>query len=99
MQQLKSGKKLLVAIALAASLVGCRKSKPPVIEICIGDGFGGADCILRDDTKVYKAPSELKNYWLTSQEDMAAFSSWCYDADAIVVKKAMQQIELQIQNK
>lgn len=99
MQQLKSGKKLLVAIALALSLSACRKSKPPVIEICIADGFGGADCILADDTKVYKSPSELKNYWLTNQADMAAFSSWCYQANVDTVKKAMQQIELQIQNK
>jgi hypothetical protein len=66
-------------LSLSLSLVSCRTDKPPVLSIiCIGDGFGGADCSLPDGTTKYLAPSELKNFWMTTEMDMQNFSSWCY---------------------
>ena len=69
----------LLASLLVLSIIGCRTSNPPKIEICIGDGVGGADCIERDGSKLYRVPSQLLNYWMTNQIDETAFSSWCYD--------------------
>lgn len=66
---------ILVLCLVCAS---CRTSKPPVIEVCILDGFGGADCIETDGSKKVKLPSEIKNYWATNQNDMANFAGWCY---------------------
>lgn len=70
--------KLLLAGVLLLTSQGCRKDNPPQITICIGDGLGGMDCILKDGTPKYLAPSETLNMWATTQEDMAAFASWCY---------------------
>lgn len=69
--------KLLFLVVLVLSLYSCG-TIPPKIEVCIGDGFGGADCKSSSGETVYKSPSQLKNYWMTNQNDMAAFSSWCY---------------------
>lgn len=35
-------------ILLLAS--SCRTSTPPAVDVCIGDGFGGADCALIPDS-------------------------------------------------
>lgn len=68
---------LLTGSALA--LTSCRKDTPPAISIiCTLDGTGGGDCATADGTKVHKAPSELLNYWATTQTDEANFSGWCY---------------------
>lgn len=94
---------LLVCLGLS----GCRKSQPPAIDICIGDGIGGADCALRADSPLEKVctklekgwfcpPSALKNSWVTTQDDMKLFSSWCYDAPLEVTQKAMESIQKQI---
>lgn len=91
MQQRRLGKLLLVGLALAV-LNSCRNSQPPAIEICLGDGVGGADCVEADGSKKYRVPSELKNYWLTNPPDMKNFSSWCYQASAQTTKSAMNVI-------
>lgn len=82
---------LLLAIGLVA-LSSCRKDTPPPVEICIGDGVGGADCIEKDGSRRYRRPSELENYWMTNQEDQAAFASWCYKANPQSVERAMDRI-------
>lgn len=71
--------KYIVFLVMTLALSGCRKDTPPAIEICIMDGFGGADCQEADGSKVYKLPSEMKNYWSTNQVDMKSFASWCYE--------------------
>ena len=82
------GKKLcLVSVILLSS---CRSSQPPKIEICLGNGFGGADCILKDGTRKERLPSELQNYWMTNQDDISAFSAWCYNTS---LKNATQGVE------
>ena len=96
MQQQKNGVRYLVVLASLLSLLSCKQSKPPAIEICILDGVGGADCIERDGTKVYKVPSELMNYWATNQDDQAAFASWCYGAQREHVNQVMEQIAVNV---
>lgn len=81
---------LLVASALFLS--SCRSDKPPAVEVCILDGFGGGDCILKDGSKKYRAPSEMLNFWATSQEDMAQFSSWCYESPMTTTQSHLQVI-------
>lgn len=89
-RQLRRGLTLLAVLAL----ISCRSDKPPKISIiCIGDGFGGADCALADGSTAYRAPSELKNYWMTTQTDEENFASWCYDAPASVVAPMMKTIK------
>lgn len=93
MQQHWLGKMLLVGLV---SLLSCRNSIPPKIEICIGDGFGGADCVEADGTKKYRPPSELLDYWSTNETDMQAFSSWCYDAGMPSTRKSLKIVKSQI---
>lgn len=85
-----AGRELLLWVALLV-LSSCRRDYPPVIEICILDGLGGGDCVEKDGTKLYRPPSEMKNYWTTSQDDMADFSSWCF-------KSTVGQAEIQLQS-
>lgn len=75
MQLLKSGAALCLALV---TLNGCRKDQPPAVELCQLDGFGGADCIAKDGSKLYRAPSELKNFIALSPADEEAFATWCY---------------------
>jgi len=93
MRQQMLGRLLLASLALL-SISGCRSDKPPVISIiCLGDGFGGADCSLganatapagcsasdpTQPTHVYCLPSALTNFWMTSEADESAWASWCY---------------------
>lgn len=93
MRQLKNGKTLCLVLGLALS--ACRSSTPPKIEVCILDGYGGADCVERDGSKLYRKPSELTNFWATNQVDQAAFASWCYKATPDQVSAAMAYIEKQ----
>lgn len=83
-------------LAVLVLLPNCRSSIPPAIEICLGDGVGGADCIERDNTKIYRPPSELKNYWMTNEPDEAAFASWCYNANPDQVQAVMNQKRLDL---
>lgn len=69
---------------------GCRKSTPPPTDICIGDGFGGADCTLSDGTHQYKSPSVLRGAWIIpDQKQAAAYVSWCYDASLNQTQQVM----------
>lgn len=68
---------------------------PPRVEVCILDGYGGADCVETNATQLYRSPSMLKNYWSTSQPDMANWSSWCYGATPAQVTPVMTEIEAQ----
>lgn len=103
---LKCGKTLLAGLALL--LVDCRNSNPPAKDICIGDGFGGSDCVLKAGSTMaplcmphtvdgpnayYCPPSALKNFWMTPEADMAAFAAWCYDTSISNVKPSMQSIK------
>ena len=92
MLPLRNGRLLCLVLGLLASifLYGCRESVPPAILICQGDGSGGADCIDENGKRVYKAPSELLNYWITDQAGMARFSAWCYDTSIDVTKQALE---------
>jgi hypothetical protein len=91
MRQHRLGKLLLLGLELL--LPSCRDSIPPKIEICIGDGFGGADCVEADGTQLYKPPSGLKNYWMSNQPDMANFTSWCYQTAPSTVMAGMNGVE------
>lgn len=104
------GKKLLVALVILSAL-GCRESKPPAIDICIGDGFGGADCALKPTSSLrdkchpltsgayYCPPSALVNVWMTPQADMEAFSSWCYQTSKSNVSSMTQAMQKRIQSR
>lgn len=85
---------LLPSIVLAIALSSCRADKPPSIILCIGDGFGGADCKTPKGEYTYRSPSELENAWITTQEDAARLLSWCYDTRLSV--KNLQAIEAEI---
>lgn len=91
-------KHLLILCAFLALLsTGCRRDYPPPIEpICTMDGFGGGDCVHTDGKREYLAPSQMKNYWATSQESQAAFSAWCYGVKVKTAYKAMAQIKRRI---
>lgn len=90
MQRLRLGnKRYLVLVLLLLNISACRNSVPPKIEICLGDGVGGADCIEADGSKLYRTPSMLRNYWMTSEPDESNFSSWCYDTTNATVQAAM----------
>lgn len=84
MRQQKLGSVLCLGLVLALS--ACRKDPPPKIDVCLHDGMGGGDCALKDGTRAYRVPSELTNYWMTSQEDMRAFTTWCYGAKSSAEK-------------
>ena len=96
MRPLRLGKWLLVSLGFL-HLSGCRDSVPPKIEICIGDGFGGADCIEADGSQLYKSPSALKNYWMTNEPDEANYTSWCYDTTSSAVQSQMAVVKEKIQ--
>lgn len=87
----KLGRLLLAVLALASS--SCRNSLPPPKEICILNGSGLGLCVEADGTKKTRVPSEMNNYWATNQTDMAAFSSWCYDANGALIDKMMLEIQ------
>jgi hypothetical protein len=75
---------------------GCRSSQPPPIDICLGDGFGGADCTLSDGSHAYKTPSQLKNSWIIpDQKQAASFTGWCYDIPSDQAQAAMEKISLE----
>lgn len=100
-------KALLLAVVLLSTLgsAGCRKSKPPEIDICLHDGFGGGDCLLRQGSRLratcsvdpegrfYCPPSALENMWMTTPEDMEAYSAWAYDTSRKNVKSHMRGVK------
>lgn len=88
-----------LCLGLALAVSGCpKKSHAPQFDfICIGDGFGGADCSMSDGSKKYMKPSELKNVWITNQASMERFAAWCYDTDARTAAKALDEIRKEIE--
>ena len=81
---------LISLLALSA----CRTDKPPELSIiCIGDGLGGADCSLPGGGQVSRSPSELKNYWMTTQTDQAKFAAWCYGVPPKTANAALEVIK------
>lgn len=99
MRQLNNGRKYYLALALLLSLAACRQSKPPSIEVCITDGVGGADCIEKDGSKLYRPPSQFENYWATNQSDQAALISWCYEIQRDHAEMAMSEIQRQAKDR
>lgn len=88
--------RLLMLGTLLFLAPGCRGSSPPPTDICIGDGFGGADCTLSDGTHAYKSPSDLKNsFILPDQKQAQNFVAWCYDTSSSNVAPAMAKIQEQ----
>lgn len=75
----KPGAKLCLVLATLL-ISSCRKDQPPAIDVCILDGVGGGNCVFKDGSRHYLVPSEMKNYWATSQSDMSEWSAWCYQA-------------------
>lgn len=70
----------------------CRSDPPPQIIICIGDGFGGADCsIPGQQQKEYWSPSKLENSWITTQDEMARFTAWCYKTDLETARTGLRE--------
>ena len=88
-----------ILVVLFLFMGACRSSVPPLIEICILDSFGSADCLLADGTKVVKLPSELTNYWATNQPDQARFAAWCYDTSQQVIDKRLEDLLIEIKSK
>lgn len=88
--------RLMLGLGLCLVLVGCRSSNPPAIDICIGDGFGGMNCTLKDGSHKYLKPSETENMWATTQEDMKLFASWCYNTSVKNVAPQMELIKTEI---
>lgn len=91
---------ILSAFLLGLALFGpgCRKDSPPQLSvICELDGFGGGDCADPTGKYIYKKPSEMANYWATTQTDEANFASWCYGTAAPVVDSKLAQIHARIQ--
>lgn len=74
---LKPGRRLFLALALALS--GCRKDPPPPIEVCTHDAHGGGECSEVDQSRKYRPPSEMTNYWCTGQVDAKKLLTWCYN--------------------
>lgn len=93
MRPRKPGKTLCLALAFL-SLNACRSSQPPALSlVCIGDGVGGADCVDHAGNKIYKTPSELLNFWMTTETDEQNFAQWCYGASSPApIKAGMTQI-------
>lgn len=98
MKQPQLGKKLCLALVLLLS--SCRTDQPPKLSlICIGDGLGGADCVDGAGAKIYKTPSQLKGFWMTTEVDESNFSTWCYGGDVKPqVEKAMAETKEEILN-
>lgn len=85
---LKNGGMFLLMVGL---LDGCRSDPAPVLSIiCLGDGFGGGDCSFPNGDRKYLPPSELKNFWMTSQPDFYNFSAWCFDTTPKKVSSIIQ---------
>lgn len=94
MPQRKPGRTLF--LALACLLSACNQSDPPPpIEVCLLDGFGGGDCIEPDGSKLFRPPSQMKNYWATNEHDQALFAAWCYGTDAPTVRAGMEEVKSQ----
>lgn len=89
----RPGKTLFPVLALLL-LSGCRTDPPPKLSIvCILDGHGAGDCVDASGNRVYKLPSEMLNYWATTEVDQQNWASWCYGSSASQTAAAMAQIK------
>lgn len=88
----KSWKHVVICSAALFYFSSCRNSTPPSIEVCLLSPAGGAACVERDGSHVFKVPSEITNYWCTNQADEAAFAAWAYDASPKATQSAMRKI-------
>jgi len=87
---------LLTLLAVYAS--GCPNDRPPQLGvICTLDGHGGCDGSAPDGTQIYKAPSELLNWWAVSQTDAVNLTSWCYGIPKPKAERLIQEYWQQIQ--
>lgn len=85
--------KIFLILLFGVSLSACRTDTPPKISIiCTLDGSGGGDCVEADGTPVHKEPSEMLNYWATTQTDEANFAGWCYDVPPATVQARMKKM-------
>jgi len=83
----------VLAIGIAMMLASCRSDIPPKLStVCVLDGLGGGDCIEADGSKKYMAPSEMENFWATTQTDEANFAAWCYNVPKEVVESKMKEM-------
>lgn len=84
-------------LTLAVLISSCRTSQPPEISIiCLGDGLGGANCKDPKGNVIHKLPSELENFWMTTPEDMAAFSAWCFKTNLNVTAPIVREMTTQM---
>lgn len=91
---MKIATKLPMLGLMLLSCPACRSSTPPPTDICVGDGFGGADCTLSTGEHKYKSPSDLKGAWIIpDQKQATSFVSWCYDATQEQVQAAMEKAQ------
>lgn len=86
----KLGKTFFLALVI---LTSCRKDYAPKTDLCELDGFGGADCVLKDGTTKYKYPSELQNWIARSPEEEAQFVAWCYKTNPEQIKEIWQTMK------
>ena len=69
-----------LCLALALSLSACRTDKPPPVDLCHGDGFGGCNGTKATGEHFDKLPSELENAFVIPDPRQAeAFIKWCYN--------------------
>lgn len=87
----KLGKTLLFALVLLSS--ACRKDYPPAISIiCTLTPAGGGACVTFDGKRVFLKPSEMNNFWASTQEDMKNLLSWCYRTSPETIEHRMDEI-------
>lgn len=89
MKHRNAGSLLFLALLLSSA---CATTSPPRIPVFIHDGLGGADGRDVNGSVHYKAPSELKNWWMTDQTSMARFTAWCYRVDVTEVENIMSDM-------
>lgn len=75
----------------------CRNDAPPRLSlVCTLDGAGGGDCADPGGNYVYKSPTDMKDYWATTQTDEANFTAWCYGTGPILVSAKLEQARARI---
>lgn len=81
----------------AVALDACRNDAPPRLSlVCTLDGVGGGDCADPDGKYVYKAPSEMLNYWATTQTDEANYTAWCYGTAPALITAKLEETRARI---
>lgn len=88
-----------IAVLLLPTLYGCpsKDFPPPFDIICTGDGYGGSNCSLKDGSRKKLLPSEMKNMWCTTQDDIAKFSAWAYGVSSNEVEQRLSEMRQKMQ--